>query len=155
MAKKYGFWVRWILRRAGWKPNVRRTVPWKDLPDIPLFPAAERVLVELFGLTVGSNGPGKDCGRSRLTFDPRLLRVNVPEVVALSTQMGVRLYPLGEVDDDDALLLIDENDHTYMWFDELPTLVAYSFDEALERMLLGKKYEADGNSKPGAEGSSS
>lgn len=132
-----------MLRRGGWRPGVERPVPWNDLPDLPLFPAAERVLREFFGLTVGSGGPGKDLGRVCLTFDPRPFQVDAREIIAMSARMGSRLYPLGEVDGGHAIFLIDENDHTYMWFDELPTLVAYSFDEALERMLLGKKYEAD------------
>jgi hypothetical protein len=137
-SRRFGFWVRWMLTRAGWAANAERIVPWEDLPPNP-FSQAKEIVSEFYGLTVGSGGRGKLCGRVTLTFDPNAAAGKLVE--KLENELGLKLYPLGEVDRGHAYFFVAEDGRIYMWFDDPPILVAHSFDDALPRMLLGLRYE--------------
>lgn len=62
-------------------------------------------------------------------------------VVKISADLGIRVYPLGEVDRGHAYLFVTLDGRIYMWFDDPPILVANTFDDALKRILLGLRYE--------------
>lgn len=74
-----------------------------------------------------------------LTFDPRAAMGSL--VVKISADLGIRVYPLGEVDRGHAYLFVTLDGRIYMWFDDPPILVANTFDDALKRILLGLRYE--------------
>lgn len=74
-----------------------------------------------------------------LTFDPRGATDLL--VAKISADLGIRVYPLGEVDRGHAYLFVALDGRIYMWFDDPPILVASSFDDALIRILLGLRYE--------------
>lgn len=137
-SKRFGFRIRWILRCSGWCQNAKRAVPWDELPKDP-FPIAEKIVEEFYGLTVGGEGAGKQCGRVTLTFDPRGATESL--VAKISADLGIRVYPLGAVDRGHADLFVTLDGRIYMWFEDPPILVASSFDDALTRMLLGLRYE--------------
>lgn len=139
-SRRFGFLVRLMLWRAGWLANVERIVPWEDLPLDP-FPDAKKIISEFYGLTVGSGGRGKHCGRVTLTFDPKAIDGKLVE--DLENELGQSVYPLGEVDRGHAYFFVAKDGAIYMWFDGPPIMVAHSFDDALQRMLLGICYEED------------
>lgn len=101
--------------------------------------AARPVLTEFFGLTVGSVGAGKDCARASVTFNPHDVGEIELELLSLNQKLGKQFYPLGEIDGGHAILLIDELGWIYIWFDELPELIAKEFHAALERLLYGRR----------------
>jgi hypothetical protein len=138
-AKRFDFLTRLGFRIAGWKPGRDRTVPWENLPNLPMSGMARQVINEFFGLKLGASGPGKDCARSCINFNPQDFKGREAELLQLSEKVGTLLYPLGQIDNGHADLLIDEAGRTYLWFDEDPELIAASFDCALYCLVSGRK----------------
>ncbi|MEK7949264.1 SUKH-3 domain-containing protein [Luteolibacter soli] len=135
MKERFPSEVEAMLREAGWYPG-RSELPVELPNDYSIFPWARKALEEFGGLHVGSSGPGRDLARSNIQFEPDAAEGLAPHVS--QTDDGLRLYPLGEIDNGHAHLLIDELGSVYYYFDELEK-VGVTLDEALINLLLGMK----------------
>ncbi len=125
-----------MLREAGWFEGRDVFSQLTFPPDFERLSAADNVLREFGGLKVGQCGRGIDCARSDFEIDPLLGSHLGVELAAVSKKIGLRLYPLGGC--GHAELFMDERGGVYMWFGEFKKL-ADSFDDAVERLLLGKR----------------
>ncbi len=127
-----------MLQEAGWFEGRDVFSQLIFPPDFERLSAADNVLREFGGLKVGRRGRGIDCGRCEFEIDPLLAGHLSADCAAISEKIGLKLYPLGECDHGHAFLFIDERCGIYSWFGEFLKL-ADSFDDAVDRMLLGKK----------------
>jgi hypothetical protein len=132
-----------VLRKAGWSPG--RRVPddqvdaWcRMLGDgFTLSDAARAALAEFGGLEVAQSGPGVERAREPFELDP-ILAVGEEDRFQLYTEAyGLDLFPLGEAAGSHYFLAIDPTGRTYLVMDDIQ-LLAESFDEALESLVLGK-----------------
>lgn len=130
--------VRRMLIEAGWHPD-RDEQGTLELPaDFEIFPAALQVLKEFGMLRVGTGGTGIDRARSTLYLNPRLADGESDRFEPFESQIGDRLYPLGEVDGGYGFLAIDRRGRVF-WIMDFVQFVAEKFDESLEVLLLGKR----------------
>jgi hypothetical protein len=134
------------LRKAGWYPG--RKVPhlvsnWKvELSKSDrwtMFPKAEEALTEFGGLFVESSGVPLDFRPAAFYVDPSRLIYESECFKTFEAQIGRRLYPLGELDSGIDFIGIDEKGWIYHLLTYI-TLQGRSFDEALEYMILGKRF---------------
>jgi hypothetical protein len=132
-SKRFPMMVRWWLWLAGWRSGQDRFPGVSKLPELELFPAAEKIIREFHGVLVG----GFRC--SVVEINPDTFCSMVDEVRELELQLKRRLYPIG--DRGLSILLVAENGEIYGWFADEVTLIARDFDEALVRMLLGRPDE--------------
>ena len=129
-----------LLDEAGWREGVIRDFRPFLPTDFELFPAAQAVLEEFCGLEVGKNKGGAYHQAVHLSFDPRISEGAGEVFKKVARPLHSKLFPIAEADDGHATLLISEEGWVYLWFGPLHR-VAKSFDEALERLLLGLKYD--------------
>lgn len=128
-----------LLLDAGWQPGRQVSTELWEADVVRPFPAALAVLREFGGLQIGTKGPGLDFARSDV--DLTYCKPTRPEWVGypdLERSVGQRLCTLGVVHGGNAELLIDESGRIYHLAEDL-NLVASSFSEALEALLLGKR----------------
>lgn len=126
------------LQQAGWRPG-RDVLPTVQLPyGFRLFPAAARVLAEFGNLRMGRHGPGLEMARRTVRIDPMLALGENEEFAQVETVIGCALYPLGEINEGQAFLAIDEQGRTFIVGDLL-LYVDENFDDALDRLLTGKR----------------
>jgi hypothetical protein len=136
-----------VLRKAGWFPgrSVDTTVDgWIEKLDGPggfqIFPAARHALRTFGDLEVRQDGPGIDHARQSFEIDPTSALGDGDLFDMWAQRLGARLYPLGEAGPVADYLAIDENGRVFLLTDAL-LLVGMNIKEALERLILGKKYE--------------
>lgn len=112
------------------------------LEGVALFPAAKNVLREFGNLHIGAVRPGKECSTSDIRIDPLVGKGYEEDFAEYGAELGVKLYPLGEALHGNFVILLDEQGRVFVWimFDILSSC-AKSFDQALEVMLQGLKYE--------------
>ncbi len=126
-----------LLRFHLWLAKRRRRlvleIPWQDFAEFELFPAAEVVIKEFFGLRLPALGGGS------VEINPVLAVGLKDHMDELSASHGVAFFPLGEIDGGDAWLLIDEKGRLYSWFGSLLQMGEY-FDDGLKRIVHGKRY---------------
>lgn len=132
-SKRFPLIVRWWLWLAGWRSGQDRFPGVSELPELELFPAAEKIIREFHGVLVG----GFRC--STVEINPDTFCSMVDEVRELELQLKCPLYPIG--DRGLSILLVAESGEIYDWFADEVTLVARDFDEALVRILLGRPDE--------------
>jgi hypothetical protein len=137
------------LRCAGWYPGrIARSevTAWREqLRRQGLsrwFPTAESALLEFGALEIGEGGEGEECARVAVAIEasegfshPRLLE----RFYALELAVGEWLCPLGHVDHGHAGLYIAESGRVFMVMDPHIWRVGDCFDDALERILRGRK----------------
>lgn len=136
-----------ILRGAGWYPgrNVETQVAgWESLlasgPDcMCMFPAARAALLEFGGLVLRPDGvAGREGGRVSVVLDPTLGAGMGECFRTFSTVVHGAVFPLGEVGDGHAILVVSQRGHTYLVMDAIRE-VAPTVDDGLERLVLGKR----------------
>lgn len=124
-----------LLHKAGWREgrNARGEL---ILPtDYILFDIARKILTEFGGLRIGEKGAGVDMAKCIVNLEPNMASGMSSEIQKLSKRP---IYPLGEIDDGNALLFVDDLGNVYFLTDELE-LIASNFEEALRCLLLGIK----------------
>lgn len=132
--------VAQLLEKAGWKDGANRDFRLFLPTDFELFPAAQAVLEEFCGLEVGDKKGGSCCEAVHLSFDPRISEGAAEVFAKISPPLNTKLFPIADVDCGHATLLISQAGWIYIWFGPLQR-VAKSFDKALEKLLLGLKYD--------------
>lgn len=126
-----------MLHQAGWRSG-RDVMATVQLPrGFRLFPAAARVLAEFGNLRMGRHGPGLEMARRTVRIDPMLALGENEEFAQVETVIGCALYPLGEINEGQAFVAIDEQGRTFIVGDLL-LYVDANFDDALDRLLTGK-----------------
>ncbi len=128
--------VESILRRGGWFEGRTFDLAIYDTFPTRPFPGARQVLAEFGGLRFGEVGPGVDSSRNDFDLRPMWRDRRFKGYPDLEGQIGMKLYPLGQVHRSNGHLLIDESGRVYVLWEGFD-LVAPSFDEALELLLLG------------------
>ncbi len=124
--------LRFLLWR--WKRHHSELdIPWQDFAEFDLFPSAEVVLKEFFGLRLPPLGGG------RVEINPVLLIGMREHLDELAAARGISFFPLGEIDGGDAFILIDEAGRLYSWFGPLLQM-GERFDDGLKRVVHGKKF---------------
>jgi hypothetical protein len=102
------------------------------------FPASDKVLDEFGGIRVGVSGSGVEVGTTDFELDPMACVHLGEEMSFLQKKLELNLYPLGEAGNGHGYLMVDEHGGVYILFDGIQK-VAHSFDDAVERLLLGRK----------------
>ncbi len=143
MGRRFSAEVETILRQGGWFEGRRFDLTVYD--EFPMRPhaAAGEVLAEFGGLQLGEVGPGIDCARSDIDLTPAWTDSEFTGWSDLDQRVGSRLYPLGEFHRGNAYLLIDEARRIHAIGPGDLFLIAPTFDEALELLLLGKRPAGD------------
>jgi SUKH-3 immunity protein len=131
--------VRELFLSAGW-PVAKRTVD-RSVPEG--HPAA--VLLEQFGgLNVGNCDGGEECASSDIAFGHAHEYQGDATVLEWERLLSTTLVNIGEVHHSHGALFVDESGawygmsfiHDAFWFE------GGSFEEAVERILLGRKSKA-------------
>lgn len=141
MAQRFSKQVEAILLRGGWFEG--RTYALRNYNAFPSkpFPAARRVLGEFGGLQFGESGAGIDFATCDFDMRPVWGDRRFKGWRKEESSIGRRLYKLGMVSRLNAYLLIDDAGAVYSLMDDL-ILIAPSFEEALESLLLGRRHPA-------------
>ena len=133
--KRFPFHVEVILEAAGWTGGPQDKMPVPLCEDYPLFPAAEKVLLEFGGLKIGMDAEdGAMLADDYLDISPKRACEHYfyfERNRSARTQEGYRYYPLGYLFDELAFLLIDEKGVTYYKSDYKMDILGKTFDEAL------------------------
>ncbi|MFE0464635.1 SUKH-3 domain-containing protein [Kitasatospora sp. NPDC058965] len=137
------------LKQAGWHPGrweIRRAEDWADQlldhrtsDQVPheIFPAAIEAWAEFGGLFFELSGAGREVARTPFLLDPLCGLHQARTLADLGRALDCRLAPLGEEQQGQALLAIDETgrvfslDHTGEWF------LGNDLDQAVSTLVLG------------------
>lgn len=127
-----------LLRKAGWFDG--RNMSGKIiLPnEFQISDVALKVLNEFGNLKVGETGPGIDCAKTIVDFNPTLAMGEAERFGEWSIEINSYLYPLGEVDNGHMYLAIDDRGRVFLLMDILVYLDA-EFDRAIDKLLTGVK----------------
>jgi SUKH-3 immunity protein len=132
------------LCRAGWSPSRRVDLDvWREPLTIRgnfvLSEAAEAALSDFGSLKVEQHGPGIECARESFDLNPLVATGYEAEFVRVAHAVGEKsLFPLGQVVGGQAFLGIAPSGSIY-YFMESIGLLGHSIDEALTRMIDGRK----------------
>jgi hypothetical protein len=139
---RFGDKTRQMLEDAGWRQGSIRAYKDSIPAGFRLFASAQVVLQEFNGIEVGEMKGGKAHTACHIAINPALAEGCAEVFGKVATALGTELFPLGEIDFGHASLLINPAGWVYLWFGTT-RLVAKSFDEALEKLLLGLEYDGD------------
>jgi hypothetical protein len=133
------------LRAAGWREGRdvgEKLSTWESLlqesDKFELFAEARRALREFGELSVCRTGPGREGARSSFHLDPSLTAGEADRFEEYEQTLGEKLFPLGEVDEGHAYLVMSESGKTYLLMDFLIYL-APTFEEAMEALIEGRR----------------
>jgi hypothetical protein len=128
--------VQKILEDSGWSDG--RSVAPDRKGNYPFFDIQKKILTEFDGIVAGEMSEGVEQATSKIEVGLRYCLGFEKDVKKASDALGIRLSPLARIDEGHAYLLIDERGCIYYWFDE-PVKLSDTFDDALEKLLLGLK----------------
>jgi SUKH-3 immunity protein len=127
--------VRYMFLAAGWSVNRQVQVP----TSVPAIHPAHPILQEFGGLRVGRTGPGQECAASDVAFqeipsDSKLVRF-------WSDLLRTQLIGVAEVHNRHGELYLDSDGRWYTIgiSDDAMCFVGSSFEEVMERLLLGHR----------------
>jgi hypothetical protein len=133
-----------VLRRAGWSPGREdRKVLETSLRKLceqggfEPFEAALRVVREYGGLCVKASGPGVNFAKMSFEVDPTLAAGEEDRFADFERDLGVQLFPLGEIDGGHAFLAIADDGRTFSLMGALDFL-GQTFEDAVEGMIQGR-----------------
>jgi hypothetical protein len=131
-----------VLRRAGWQPGRRVTdhqiARWQaQLAEFELSHAARAVLEEFGGLELRESGPGIECARSPVSFDPTKAAGEGDRCAACESLTG-KVFPLGEICGGHSILYINAQGSVFAIMDDV-LFVGDTFAQAMERLLRGMR----------------
>jgi hypothetical protein len=120
---------------AGWYPG--RTVSLSSA--IPADHPAAPILTNFSGLRVGTTGPGEECAASDVAFQE--LPMEDATRKAWAGLLGTELIGIAEVHNEHGALYIDRAGRCYhgSLIHDAFSFEGASFNEAIERMLLGRR----------------
>jgi hypothetical protein len=129
-----------LLKESGWVDgeniSIELSIPQELEND--LFPAAQRILNEFYGLHIGDCGVGVNAATSDVVINPHLVSHVIQELRELGAKQNQRFFPLGEFHNHHWTLVVDDRGRIYLFNDEL-VRYAPSFERSLELLLLGKR----------------
>lgn len=107
-----------VLRACGWDPQrtvdpKRWTFPFEER-GIRANPVVQEFLREFGGLSVDVSGPGVNCAREPFELDPLLCLGEEDRFSEWGEELGLHLFPLGELDQGRFFLGMDENGVVYL-----------------------------------------
>ncbi|GAA4079190.1 SUKH-3 domain-containing protein [Streptomyces shaanxiensis] len=128
-----------VLRTSGWDP--RRTVdpaqwalPFEER-GIRAHEAVQEFLAEFGGLSVAVSGPGVNCAREPFELDPLLCLGEEDRFSEWGEELGLHLFPLGELDRGRFFLGMDENGLVYLVADWIARFGPWP--QAIDALVLG------------------
>ncbi|RJQ77760.1 hypothetical protein D5S17_15205 [Pseudonocardiaceae bacterium YIM PH 21723] len=129
------------LRAAGWSPERRVDISrWREFFQASGFApnaVVEGFLAEFGGLSVTISGPGLERAREPFKIDPVLLDGEEERFQEWGEELGVTLYPIGELNYGHYFLGMDEQGRLYLVVDWVARWSA--LDKGLEDLILGRK----------------
>ena len=135
--KRFSSPILKLLMESGWFEG-RDIGNSMMLPqEFPLFPTAHKVLSEFGNLKIGKTGIGIDRATSDIDMNPMLATGEFDRFMEYEAELGVKLYPLGEVHRKHAFLVIDDIGRIYQLMDYI-IFEGENIDAAMENLLLGK-----------------
>ncbi|HWB59961.1 MAG TPA: SUKH-3 domain-containing protein [Chthoniobacteraceae bacterium] len=133
-----------LLRKAGWHENRSVLATLRFADGFERLQAVDRVLDEFGGLHIAECGRGIDWAANDVQIDPWVCDCGREELDHFSQKMKIKLHPLGDFCNGHGSLIMDECGAVYAFsnVDFTPFLpkLAESFDDALDRLLLGKNW---------------
>jgi hypothetical protein len=130
-----------LFRDAGWMPGRNFTCRSEDVNYSPAAQAGIQLLAEFGGLSVGKCGPGQEYATSDIQFATSDASIDFNLLMGVEQLAGENLYPIGSVHRVLGELFINACGLVYMYGipDGSLYLVGESFEDALERLLLGRR----------------
>ncbi|NUP23769.1 MAG: SUKH-3 domain-containing protein [Streptomyces sp.] len=118
MEAKFSSDVADVLRTSGWDPQrtvdpTQWTLPFEER-GIRAHQQAQEFLAEFGGLNVDISGPGVNCAREPFELDPLLCLGEEDRFSEWGEELGLQLFPLGELDQGRFFLGMDENGVVYL-----------------------------------------
>lgn len=102
-----------------------------------IFPAAVAALTEFGGLATSTTGPGTHHWVRPIRIDPAAAAHTADLLAESGTALGARLFPLGVVGNDEALLAIDDGGRVFALDQAGEWLLGQDLDAALVTLLTG------------------
>ncbi|MBX6751352.1 MAG: SUKH-3 domain-containing protein [Micromonosporaceae bacterium] len=133
------------ITAAGWFPgrDVSASVrAWLDRTglerELPIFDAAWKALAEFGQLTIPQRGPGgRPGGGFPTTFYPARYAPTTEEILDLSHELGIPLFPIAGHEDGPSHIVINERGRVFLLHDVGEFFIADTFDEAVAWMVRG------------------
>ena len=132
--------VRQILESAGWTESWNYSDAPLLNPSLNFHEAAQRILREYGDISAGASGPGEYRGCSRISVNPDLCRGMEQNIIAVSQDWQLELYPIGMLDESNVLVLADSVGRIYTFFGDLQLVAPRFLEEALDCILRGTIY---------------
>lgn len=129
------------FRRAGWSAGRSVSVPLTEFCDMPIFPAATRLISEFNGLHVfPDRKEGEECATCDVRLDPLEAMHEAATAREWMPRLRCRIFPIGMASSDYMSLFVDEVGRIFET--DLPCgyfcFVGESFSAAMEALLLGR-----------------
>ena len=136
MSERFSKQVLQLLKEAGWFEGRNIVISEDAQVNLQPFAAAVSVLSEFGGLHIGHCGAGIECATSDVEIDPALTTHLSPDLREYERTWNTKLFALGDFQHSHGYLIIDSDGKAYLMNDTLDYF-AVSFDQALEKLLLG------------------
>jgi hypothetical protein len=135
--------VEHVLRKAGWVPGrqISTNKSIQVLTAIGAFKAPQTaidVLNEFDGIHVHQHAPGVECARESFEINPLVAQGYEPEFSRVAAIVGEELFPLGQIGGGQVFLAIGQSGKVYYLMESIG-LLGHSFDEALTRLIEGRR----------------
>lgn len=131
--------VAGVLREFGWHPErIVDSTPWTHPFEERGLPAPQEVkdfLAQFGGLNVKVSGPGVNCAREPFELDPLLCLGEEDRFSEWGEELGVSLFPIGELDDGRFFLGMDEQGVMYLVADWIASFGLWP--EAIDALIRG------------------
>lgn len=129
-----------LFRDAGWLPGRWISTKVADDESNAAIDAGIQLVAEFGGLHVGKCGSGEECAASDIRFSTCETAVDSSTLVKLETLAGEKLFSFGSMHHDHGELFLDSRGRIYLYGnpDGILHLVGESFEDAVERVLLGR-----------------
>ncbi|MDI3386209.1 SUKH-3 domain-containing protein [Streptomyces sp. B-S-A8] len=128
-----------VLSAFGWSPE--RSVdptPWTSPFEENGIPAHQEVtnfLTQFGGLNIKVSGPGINCAREPFELDPLLCLGEEDRFSEWGEELGVQLFPIGELDEGRFFLGMDERGAVYLVADWIARFGPWP--EAIDALVRG------------------
>lgn len=137
--------VEGSLRSAGWSPERRNSKLVESLEagffrrsTFELSVAAKHILMELGGLRIDQNGPGREVAKRSFWFDPTAAFGEEDRFEGFARAIGSSLCPIGAAEDGEAFLAVAEDCRVLVVMDD-GWIIGESIEEGLASLVLGKR----------------
>ena len=130
--------IKTRLYDAGWSEKRKVNYYEDSLPDVYLFSEAKRILESFFGLQIPGLKKGKHFSPPSLHFHPLEADILSEVLLKMSEKFNKHFYPLADMGDGHAALVMDEAGACYSYFGPL-VLHGNTFEEGLVSLMEGRR----------------